>query len=46
MPDVKERIAAVAGEARGLTPDAFAAFLRSQNQRMGKLVKDADIKDQ
>ena len=46
MPDVKERIAAVAGEARGLTPEAFAAFLKEQNQRMGKLVKDADIKDQ
>jgi tripartite-type tricarboxylate transporter receptor subunit TctC len=46
MPDVKERVAAVAGEPRASTPDAFSAFLREQNARMSKLVRDANIKDQ
>lgn len=45
MPDVQERMAAVAGQPRGLTPDAFAKFLANQSATMGKLVKDADIKE-
>jgi tripartite-type tricarboxylate transporter receptor subunit TctC len=44
MPDVQERIRAVAAEPRASTPDDFAAFLREQHARMGKLVKDAAIK--
>ena len=45
MPDVQERMAAVAGQPRGLPPEAFAKFISDQSARMGKLVKDADIKD-
>jgi len=45
MPDVQERIAAVAGVPRALPPEAFARFLADQNAKMGKLVKDADIKE-
>lgn len=45
MPDVQERMAAVAGVPRALPPDAFAKFLADQNAKMGKLVQDADIKE-
>jgi len=45
MPDVQERMLAVAGQPRGLPPEAFAKFIADQSARMGKLVKDADIKD-
>jgi len=44
MPDVQERIAAVAAEPRASTPEEFAAFVREQYAKMGKLVKDANVK--
>lgn len=44
MPDVAKRIAGVAGEPRGTTPDAFATYLKTENEKMGKLVKDANVR--
>ncbi|MBV7484628.1 tripartite tricarboxylate transporter substrate binding protein [Bordetella sp. BOR01] len=44
MPDVIERITAVAGEPRGSNPAEFSAFVRAEYERMGKLVTDAHIK--
>ena len=42
LPDVRERIANLAGEPGGITPEAFGAFIRSELTRMQKLVKDAN----
>lgn len=36
--------AAVAAEPRGSTPEEFAVFVRDQHAKMGKLVKDANVK--
>jgi len=44
MPDVQEKIAAAAAEARASTPEQFAVFVREQYATMGKLVKDANVK--
>lgn len=44
LPDVKERIEGLAGEPGGTRPEDFAAYIRDQWTRMGKLVKDADVK--
>lgn len=44
MPDVAQRIAAVGAEARGGTPESFETFLRDQHQKMGALVKEANVK--
>jgi tripartite-type tricarboxylate transporter receptor subunit TctC len=44
MPDVQERIAAAAAEPRASTPEEFTIFVRDQYAKMGKLVKDANVK--
>ena len=44
MPDVAKRIAGAAGDPRGTTPDAFATYLKTENEKMGKLVKDANVR--
>jgi tripartite-type tricarboxylate transporter receptor subunit TctC len=44
LPDVKERVAGLAGETGGNRPEEFAAYIREQHARMGKLVKDAELK--
>lgn len=44
MPDVAQRIASVGAETRGGTPEAFGEFLRDQYQKMGALVKEANVK--
>jgi tripartite-type tricarboxylate transporter receptor subunit TctC len=44
LPDVQERVAGLAGETGGNRPEEFAAYVREQHARMGKLVKDADLK--
>lgn len=43
LPDVRERIANLAGEPGGITPETFGAFIRSELTRMQKLVKDANV---
>jgi tripartite-type tricarboxylate transporter receptor subunit TctC len=44
LPDIKERIEGLAGEPGGNRPEEFGAYIRDQYARMGKLVKDADVK--
>lgn len=43
-PEVKERIAQLAGEPGGNRPEEFGAYIRDQLERMGKLVKEADVR--
>ena len=44
LPDIRERIEGLAGEPGGNRPEEFGAYIRDQYARMGKLVKDADVK--
>ena len=44
LPDVKERISSLAGEPGGNRPEEFAAYIREQYARMGKLIADANVK--
>jgi tripartite-type tricarboxylate transporter receptor subunit TctC len=44
LPDVKERVAGLAGEPGGNPPEEFAAYIREQFAKMGKLVKEADVR--
>jgi tripartite-type tricarboxylate transporter receptor subunit TctC len=44
LPDIRERVAALAGEPGGNSPDEFAAYIREQYAKMGKLVKDAGVR--
>ena len=44
VPDVQKRIAGLAGEPGTLTIDQFAALNRSDYERFGKLVHEANIK--
>jgi tripartite-type tricarboxylate transporter receptor subunit TctC len=41
LPDIRERVASLAGEPGGNRPEEFAAYIRDQHARMGKLVKEA-----
>lgn len=43
MPDVSARMRTVGGEPRGSTPDEFASFVKSENERMKKLVDELGI---
>jgi tripartite-type tricarboxylate transporter receptor subunit TctC len=43
-PDVKKRIAGLAGEPGTLTIEQFAALQRADYDRFGKLIRDANIK--
>ena len=42
--DVKKRISEQGGEVISETPEQFAAFIRSENTRFAKVIKDAGIK--
>jgi tripartite-type tricarboxylate transporter receptor subunit TctC len=44
MPDVRERMEAQGAEVVGSTPEEFAAFIRSELARWGKVIKAAGIK--
>jgi len=43
-PDVRERLAAIAMEPVGNTPEAFAAQVKSDVARWGKVIREANIK--
>ena len=43
-PEVKTRIAGLAGEPGTMTIEQFAALNRADSERYGKLVKEASIK--
>ena len=44
LPDVKERVAGLAGEPGGNRPEEFAAYIREQHAKMGRLVRDANVR--
>ena len=44
LPDVKQRLVGLAGEAGTLTSEQFAAMNKADFDRFGKLVKDANVK--
>jgi tripartite-type tricarboxylate transporter receptor subunit TctC len=44
MPDVKERFAAIGVDVVGNTPDEFAAQIKVEVIKWGKVIKDANIK--
>ena len=41
LPDVRERVTADGAEPIGSTPEAFAAFLKKETTKWGKVVKDS-----
>jgi tripartite-type tricarboxylate transporter receptor subunit TctC len=43
-PEVRERLLAQGANPVGDTPEAFAAFIRAESARWGKVVKDAGIR--
>ena len=44
LPDVRERLTAAGFELAGSSPEAFAAIIRDNNARLGKVIRDAGIK--
>lgn len=44
--EVKERFTSAGLEAVGGTPEQFAAKIKSEMIRMGKVIKDAGIKEE
>jgi len=44
LPETRERLAAFGGEVTTSTPEEFAAYIRSEMARLGKVVRDANIK--
>ena len=45
-PDVKEKLLNAGIEVVGNSPEAFAAFMKGEIARMGKVIKDANIRDE
>jgi tripartite-type tricarboxylate transporter receptor subunit TctC len=43
-PEVRQKIAGMLLEPAGDSPQAFGAFIRSQSERWGKVIRDANIK--
>jgi tripartite-type tricarboxylate transporter receptor subunit TctC len=46
MPDVRERLGQIGAEPGGLTPEEFGAMIRSEYAKMGKLVRDANVRSE
>jgi len=44
LPDVRERLTAAGFELVGSSSEAFAAIIRDNNARLGKVIRDAGIK--
>ncbi|MGH8661195.1 MAG: Bug family tripartite tricarboxylate transporter substrate binding protein [Burkholderiales bacterium] len=44
LPDMRERLTAAGFEIVGGPPEAFAALIKSNNARLGKVIRDAGIK--
>jgi tripartite-type tricarboxylate transporter receptor subunit TctC len=44
MPDVQERFAQYGAEDGGGPPEKFAAFIRAEQAKWAKVVKDANVK--
>jgi tripartite-type tricarboxylate transporter receptor subunit TctC len=46
MPDVKEKLAAVGFVPIGDTPEEFAAYLKAESEKWGKVIRDGKIRQQ
>ena len=44
MPDMKQKLAAVGFVPIGDTPDEFAAYLKAEGEKWGKVIRDGNIK--
>ena len=44
MPDVKQKLAAVGFVPIGDTPEEFAAYLKAEGEKWGKVIRDGNIK--
>jgi tripartite-type tricarboxylate transporter receptor subunit TctC len=44
MPDVRERLAGMAAEPVGSTPEQFSVFLKAETAKWAKVIKDGNIK--
>ena len=44
LPDVQKRLVALGGEPGKATPEQFAALVKSDYDRFGRLIKDANVK--
>ena len=44
MADVKEKLLTTGVEAVGSSPERFAAIMKSEMARMGKVIKDSGIR--
>jgi len=44
QPEVRERFLNAGAESVGNTPNEFAAVIKTDMARMGRLIKDADIR--
>jgi tripartite-type tricarboxylate transporter receptor subunit TctC len=43
-PEIRDQIVSVGGEIGGDTPEEFAAFVRAEMAKWGKVIKDAGIR--
>ena len=41
---IKERLAGLGGDPFSNTPEEFAAFIRAENAKYGKVIRDSNIK--
>jgi tripartite-type tricarboxylate transporter receptor subunit TctC len=44
LPDVQKRLVGLGGEPGNATPEQFAALVKSDYERFGRLIKDANVK--
>jgi tripartite-type tricarboxylate transporter receptor subunit TctC len=44
-PEIKQRFAALGVETIGSSPEALAAAVKSEMTRLGKLIRDAGIRE-
>ena len=46
LPEARERLAALGAEAVGSTPEGFRAFLRAENARWGRIIREKRIRSE
>jgi hypothetical protein len=43
LPDVKDKLAGVGAEPAGNSPEEFAAFIRSETEKWGRVIRTGKI---
>jgi len=46
LPEVRERLAALGAEPVGSTPEEFGAFIRAENARWGRIIREKGIRSE